>query len=96
MALLSGEPVTVIVKGPILVLGVVDIVSVVVQEVLAPVGVHEPGEKLAVAPPPEIPVGKPLAAKETDRAVPLNLVTVMVALTELGFITLVLPLLDRE
>lgn len=65
VVLLSGDPVTVTVKGPRLVLEVVEIVSVEAQEVLTPVGVQEVGEKLAVAPPPEIPPGKPLAEKVT-------------------------------
>ena len=64
-----------------MVLEVVEIVSVEVQEVLTPVGVQDVGEKLAVAPPPKIPVGKPLAEKEIAWAVPLFLVAVIVTLT---------------
>ncbi len=87
-------PVTIIVDVPIGVTAEpteVLMVNVEVQVFSVDVGEQDAGEKLAVA-----PVGRPLADKATEAAVPAVLVTVMALVTELPLTTVLLPLSERE
>ena len=79
-------PVTVMLEEPGGVEGVVDRVSVVVQ-----VGLHDAGEKVAVA-----PRGRPEAVKETACVEPDERVEVMVFVTLDPWVTDWLPELVRE
>ena len=81
-----ATPVTVIVDDPV---GVdAEVVRVNVEE---HVGLHDPGEKEAVA-----PVGRPEAEKDTDCAVPETSVAVIVLDTDCPSTTVLLPPLERE
>ena len=81
-----ATPVTVIVDDPV---GVdAEVVRVNVDE---HVGLHDPGEKEAVA-----PVGKPDAEKETDCAVPETRVAVIVLDADCPWTTVLLPPLESE
>ena len=77
----SGVPVTVIREVPVGVRALVAIVKVLVQ-----VGLQAVGLKEAVA-----PVGNPLAARETDCAVPVTRVALRVVVPEAPWTTLISP-----
>ena len=93
VVLFKGEPVTVTAM-PLSLVGVwalVEIVKVDVQVFSVGTGEQDAGEKEA-----EDWLGKPLAERETLSAVPALLVTVTVLVTEEPWVTLIVPLLERE